>query len=168
MRYIPQSFYDNIASGMQPIVYIVIETQIGLRLYSNKQLDDHYEATTLLLDGSWLLDGSMTLGVDSIFYASKDPIIVSYDKLQETLSLKSKDLLTGYTLKKQSSFTVGLNNADRKLGALLAAEPFITRPLRVYIGDDETPSSEHIKLFEGVVDEVNIDVSKLTITAIED
>jgi len=160
-------FYRRVVTGEQPTIYITVTTHAGIRVFAEKQLNDHFDIASLLLDGSFLLGGSVTLGSMTEYMASKEPLLIAYDNIQRTMAPRKKDLLSGYMSKQQSSFTAVLNNADKALGKLMANEPFITRPLVVYLGYDEIPYSDHVKLFSGVINEIFVDNMSLRLTAVE-
>lgn len=166
MRRVSQNFYDRVNRGEQPTVYVVIKTQSGSRAYSQRALPDNFDVPTRLLDGAWTLDGSVSLGSGE-YMASKDPLVLSYGRSQATLSPKSGELLTGYTSKRQSTFQVVLNNADRTLAQLVASEPFISRPIEVWLGFDDTAYADHQKLWNGEVDEIEISLDSITLNAVE-
>ena len=45
-----------------PILYVVILTHLGYRAYAKKELSAVSDIEGNILDGSWILDGSQTLG----------------------------------------------------------------------------------------------------------
>lgn len=143
MYRLDSDFYSRLQKS-KPTVYVVISTHMTDRVFSGKALTDSYNFTT----------NSVSL--------------LAFDRLQKTLTARKRNLLSGFASKRQNTFKVSLNNSDRKLGALMIKEPFITRPLLVKLGFSDLDSSKHFTAYSGIIDEVKFTLKTIDIKAVED
>ena len=154
--------------GEVPVSYIVIETHMGYRAYAEKELTEVFDVgDPYLLDGSWILDGSVLLGVSSTGVIEKSGRVVSFGSFERNLQSIKNDILGSYQSKTLQSLSIELDNSDRYFSQLIAAEPFIGRPLIYYLGFEISPQSEHLKLFSGMITEMTV-MPTLTIEANEE
>lgn len=117
--------------GEIPIVYCRIDTHMGSRYYAEKQLPimgGIEQSARLLTAGSF----------------------------ERTINPRTDDLLTAYEGKQIQHISIELDNADRYFSRLIAKEPFIGRPISIFLGFDQDSQSEHISLFKGTVTEMNV------------
>ncbi len=115
-----------------------------------------FETGSLLLDGSWILDGSETLGSSYLGVIEKSDRIISFGSLERTSVPRSKNVLQSFEQKQLQNVTIMFDNRDKHFGRLLAKEPFLTRTLTVYWGFEDVVFAEHLKLFSGVINQVTM------------
>lgn len=159
-------FHNRVTRGEKPELYIVIHTQFGARAFAGETLSDNFDTVGKLYDGSYTYNGDITYG-DGDFLLSKLPLVKSYGGLNRTLSYQSKTLLVGATSKRQGSFTVVLNNADKFIEKMMQKEIFITRQLQVIAGFEDVPFNEHLIFFNGTIDETTATDIDVTVRAVE-
>jgi hypothetical protein len=82
------------------------------------------------------------------------------------LNPKTADFLAAYTRKQQQHISVTLDNADKYFSIMLGKEPFLSRPISIYIGFEDEAVANHICIFKGVISDVS-PLSILTISADE-
>jgi hypothetical protein len=144
MYHIPIATHKRIERGEIPILYTVIATHLGNRVYAKKTI------TAAAIAGS--------LGCL--------PRVLSFGSFERTLSPKKDDLLASYTRKQQQHIAVTLDNADKYFSILLGKEPFLSRPISIFIGFEDEAVANHVTIFKGVISEVSV-LSVLTIEADE-
>lgn len=159
-------FHNSIYADKTPEVYIVIQTALGTRAYSGETLMGIDNIAAVKYDGSRKYDGTWKYGGGQFLIENK-PIVVSWGRLNRTLSPQHSTLVSGLQGKRESQLTVQLNNADRKVGKELMTDPFITKSASLYLGFEGQPFTEHLRLFMGVVDTITVDLSKVTLVIVE-
>lgn len=133
MYRIPISTHNRIARGEIPILYLRITTHLGERTYAKKSI------TASAIAGSM---GCLAR-------------VLSFGSFDRTLSPKTSDLLASYTRKQQQHISVQLDNADGYFSRLLGKEPFLSRPISIYVGFEDEVAVNHIAIFNGVIAEVS-------------
>ena len=166
MLRVSQSFYDRVNRGEQPQTYIIIQTALGSRVYGGTALSDIFVPIGSIADGSRMADGSVVAGAGDVVI-SKEARILDMGTGSRSLSAQNKELLSGFTSKRQGSASVKLNNADRELSRLIAKEPFINRPISFKLGFEDVATVNHITYFSGIIDRITIDLSSLALDVLE-
>lgn len=161
-------FHNRLIKGEVPISYIVIETHMGYRAYAEKELIAIFDPVDpYLLDGSWILDGSVLLGSASAGVIEKSGRVKSFGSFERSLQSIKTDILGSYQSKTLQHMSIELDNSDRYFSRLIASEPFIGRPLIYYVGFEALSQSEHLELFSGMITEMSV-MPTLTIEANEE
>ncbi len=145
-----------------PPVYCLIHTDLGYRAYAEKELREVFEVDGIFLDGSYILDGSWTLGM-GLGLMDKGGRVISFGIFERTIQPIKRDVLESYEQKQLQHTSIVLDNEDRYFTKIIAKEPFLTKILCIYVGFESDPFAEHIKLFDGVITEISIDQSKFSI-----
>ena len=159
------NFHDRIERGEKPIPFVLIETDMGTRGYSERQFSDTWGETNLA-DGSVTADGSETAnpGLGFLEYTAR---LQSVSRPTRTISPKKLGLLIGYTQKQQATLRVKLANYDLYFSKLIAKEPFITKTLSVYVGFSDLPFSESLLVFKGNIENLSLDQKVMTLEVVE-
>jgi len=160
------NFHKRLMRGEVPISYAVIETHLGDRAYAEKELRGTFDPGGYLADGSHLADGSITAGGDSSGIIEKAGRVLSFGSFERTLQPKKDDVMIAYTGKQIQHISMEMDNSDRYFSQLIAKEPFIGRPITYYVGFEDDPPSEHLKIFSGRITEMSV-LPVLTIEADE-
>ncbi|MDH5664737.1 MAG: hypothetical protein OEY10_00365 [Nitrosopumilus sp.] len=160
------NFHNRVLRGESPEAYIEIKTHMGTRAYAEESVSEDAISVGRLADGTWLADGTVLAGGD-VYMLSRDKRVKQYGRLTDTIAAKQQDLLSAFSSKRQGSFTVTLDNTDLKLSALMASEPFISRPLYLKLGFEDIDASEHIILFRGIITDIQLTQTLVSLTAIE-
>lgn len=161
-------FHNRLEKGEVPISYIVIETHMGYRAYAEKELIGVFDPVApYLLDGSWILDGSVLLGSASAGIIEKSGRVIQFGSFDRSLQSMKNDILGSYQSKTLQHMNIDLDNSDRYFSQLIAMEPFIGRPLIYYVGFETLSQSEHLELFSGIITEMTV-MPTLTIEADEE
>ena len=158
--------YNKLTQGEIPIVYVLIGTHLGYRAYAEKKLGKVFDVLATILDGSWILDGSVHLGSDSIGTIDTSARLLNVGNFERTLTSKKDDVLIAFERKQLQHIFVELDHADRYFSKLISKEPFLSRNINLFIGFEEEPHTNHISIFEGVISEMSV-LSILTIEADE-
>lgn len=153
--------------GEIPISYIIVETHMGYRAYAEKELKAIFDPAGLLLDGSFILGGSETLGSASSGVIEKSGRVISFGSFTRVLQSIKDDVLGSYQSKTLQSMSIDLDNSDDYFSKLIATEPFIGRPVKYYVGFEDEAQSEHLKLFSGIIMEMTV-IQTLTLDANEE
>lgn len=161
------AFHDRLIRGEVPVSYIVIETHMGYRAYSEKELTGVFDILGLIADGSVIADGSELAGAASAGVLEKSARVKSFGSFERSLQSIKEDILGSYQSKTLQHMSVELDNSDRYFSQLIASEPFIGRPLVYYLGFEPLSQLEHLELFSGMITEMNI-MPTLTIEANEE
>ena len=166
MYRIPINFHKRLMRGEKPIAYAVIHTHLGYRAYAEKELAAVFEAAPRLLDGSWLLDGSATLGADSFGIIDKAARVLSFGSFEKTISPMKDDVITAYQGRQLQHMEIQLDNTDRYFSRLIPKEPFLGRSIEILVGFEAEPQHTHLQRFYGVISELSV-LPVLTIEADE-
>ena len=156
MYRIPKSMHDRLMRGEQPTPYVVIDTHMGYRAYATKELTASMDPDGLLADGSVTADGSETAGGASAGVIEKSARVLSFGQFERTLQPKKDDVLTALQSKQLQHIYIEFDNADRYFARLIAHEPFLGRPIRVYVGFEDESQSTHLRTFAGIVSELSM------------
>jgi hypothetical protein len=152
--------------GEVPITYLMIQTHMGYRAYAEKELTSIFDTQGNLLDGSFLLDGSVVLGSRSIGVIDKAARVLSFGSFERTIQSQKDDILASYSGKQLQHVSLELDNGDRYFSRLIATEPFLGRPANIYMGFEADPQGDHLSIFRGIISELSV-MPKLTIEADE-
>jgi hypothetical protein len=144
LYHVPIATYKRIIRGESPIIYMKITTHLGDRVYAKKVI------TASAIAGS--------LGCLAR--------VLSFGSFDRTLNPKTSDLLAAYNRKQQQHISVTLDNADSYFSILLGKEPFLSRPIAIYVGFEDEAAVNHITIFKGVISLVSV-LSILSIEADE-
>lgn len=142
--------------GEVPIAYCLIETHMGYRGYAEKELSGGFESEVYLADGSVTADGSVIAGGGSTGTIGKSARVISFGSFERTISPETADALLAYTRRQLQHISVELNNTDLFFSQLIAKEPFLGRPINIYVGFEADPQSEHMSIFKGVITELSM------------
>jgi hypothetical protein len=163
---VPISFHKRLLRGETPLTYVTIDTHFGKRAYAEKEMSGVFEGTGVILDGSFLLDGSETLGAGSIGYMEKSARLLSHGSFERTIQPEKDDIMTAYSRKQLQHISIELDNADGYFARIIPREPFLGRPISVYVGFEDEPPSDHLRPFAGIISELSV-LSVMTIEADE-
>jgi hypothetical protein len=144
LYHIPIATHKRIIRGEVPILFLKITTHLGNRVYTKKAI------TTAAIAGN--------LGCLAR--------VLSFGSFDRTLNPETSDLLAAYNRKQQQHISVTLDNADNYFSILLGKEPFLSRPINIFIGFEDEAVANHVTIFKGVISEVSV-LSILTIEADE-
>lgn len=163
MYRVPIKFYNKLMAGEIPVAYAVIQTHLGYRAYGEKELTDVFGILRLLADGSVVAGGGETAGMDSTGTIEKSGRIVGIGKFDRTIQPRGRNVLAAWTGKQAQHSSIDLDNADRYFSRLIVAEPFLGRPLTVYVGIESSPQSEHLRVFSGLIAEIGVNRTVMTL-----
>jgi len=153
---LPITFHKRLMRGEIPTPYVLIETAMGYRAYAERELPGIFEYGGLLADGSVTADGSEVAGSDGIGVLEKSARVLGFDSFTRTLQSEREDILTSFTSKKIESATVELDNADKHFSKMIPKEPFLGRPIWIFVGYPDEPQADHISLFSGTIKELSM------------
>jgi hypothetical protein len=154
-------------SGQIPVTFFLIQTNLGYRAYAEKELAFIFDLSGKLADGTYLADGSITAGIGSQGIIEKSGRVVSVSGFERTIQPTRDNVLLSYQGKQLQHLSVVLDNADHYFTRLIAKEPFLGRPLSEYVGFDDLPLGEHLKIFEGTISEIKVTPKNITLEAEE-
>lgn len=160
-------FHNRLMQGKVPVPYIVIRTGHGYRAYAEKELVGVFDTAGYIADGTYSADGTITAGALSAGVLEKSARVISFGAFNRSLQPINSDILGGYQSKALQSLAVELENSDRHFSRLIAADPFIGMQIKYYVGFEDLPQSEHIKIFSGIINEITL-MPKMTIEANEE
>ena len=150
------SFHNRSMRGERPVIYCLIHTDLGYRAYAHKELAKIFEIDDLiLLDGSWLLDGSKLMGT-GLGLLDKQGRVLDFGSFERTIQPRKKDFLNSYDSKSLQHATVLMDNRDRYFSRMLPKEPFLTKEISIYAGFEADPMAEAVQLFGGRITEIGI------------
>ena len=158
--------HKRLQRGEIPVVYVIIETHMGNRVYAEKELAAVFDAAARIADGTYTADGTYLAGGDSLGVLEKSARVLSYGSFERTIQPKKNDVLSAYGGKQLQHISLELANADAYFSKLIAQEPFIGRPISIYVGFESEPQATHLSLFKGVIAEMSV-MPTLTIEADE-
>lgn len=167
MYRVPITFHNKLMAGEIPAAYVLIHTHLGYRAYGEKELSDVFGVLRLLANGSAVAGGEETAGADSTGTIEKSGRILDIGTFDRTLQPRGGNVLTAWTGKQSQHIAVRLDNADRHFSRLIVGEPFIGRPLTVYVGFESSPQSEHLRVFTGTIMEISFESESMTLEADE-
>lgn len=153
--------------GEKPLAYVLFQTHLGYRAYAEKEMSGFFDPYGLLANGTVLGDGSELAGAASDSVIEKSARLKDLGDFERSLQPRSSDILMAFYGKQLSHASIGLDNTDHYFTRLMMREPFLTRPMNIYIGFDSMPMSEHISMFKGVVSEVSVTLTTMTVEADE-
>ena len=159
----PLAFHKNLMMGKMPIIYCMIETHLIQRTYSTRELGGVFSAIGLIADGSVLADGSELAGSQAIGGGEKAGRVVDFGNFSRTVETTSTDIFASFSLKQQQHISIVMDNTDYYFTKLLAKEPLLSRKMGIYVGFEEHPQGDHFNVFSGLITEVSIDMSTMTL-----
>lgn len=167
MYRIPIEFYKRLQRGEIPITYITIETHFGTRAYAEKTLSGVFAGSAGgRLDGSWLLDGSETLGVSDIGYLDSAARVLEFGAFERTIQPEKDSIMASVSSKQLQRLSIELDNADGYFARIIPREPFLGRPINIYVGFEDDAPTNHLRPFAGIITEMRV-MQTLTIEADE-
>lgn len=166
MYRVPLSVHKRLKRGEVPLVYMVIETPLGSRAYAEKELPAAFSVSGNRGDGTVPGDGTVLGGSDAIPMLEKSGRVLSYGAYERTIQPRKDDVLTAYTGKQLQHITITLDNADGYFSRLIPKEPFLGRPISLYVAFEAEPQTTRMKRFGGIISELSM-MEKMTIEADE-
>ena len=103
------NFQQKIKQGKWPIPYLIVETDAGIRIISEKMLSNTFSTSISIADGSVIADGSMIAG-GQLYLSMGSARLLSLSSINNAVQLSKFDALTSSTIKRQGSITVELDN----------------------------------------------------------
>jgi hypothetical protein len=134
----------------------MIQTHLGYRAYAEKELTTGFDTLAAIADGTYLADGTNIAGSDSIGVIDKSARVISFSSFERTIQPQKNDVLTAYSGKQLQHISIELNNTDRYFSRLIPKEPFLGRPVNVYVGFESDPQGEHLSIFRGIISELSV------------
>jgi len=163
-----QNWRDNVAKGNEPIPYILINTDLGIRGYAARDMSFLSLSPGYLADGTYDADGTITAGGDSFDILSYDAKVLSFGTVSRNMKPRVNDLFAAFQNKEMATMDIVLNNADRYFTRLLPKEPFLGKQIRLYLAMPDSQFADHLKIFSGKINQYNDRQGQFTITAQED
>lgn len=155
MYRVPIRMHRRLMRGEVPITYCLIQTHLGWRAYAQKQLSAVFDAEASIADGTFLADGTIIAGGYSVGLIDKGARVLSFGSFERTLQPLNDDVLTAYSGRQLQHISLELDNVDRYFSRLIAKEPFLGRPISLYVGFEEDPQGDHMSIFRGIVSELS-------------
>jgi hypothetical protein len=134
----------------------MIQTHLGYRAYAEKELTTGFDKLAAIADGTYLADGTIIAGSDSVGVIDKSARVLSFSSFERTIQPQKSDVLTAYSGKQLQHISIELNNTDRYFSRLIPKEPFLGRPVNVYVGFEADPQGEHLSIFRGIISELSV------------
>lgn len=154
MYRLPITFHKRLMRGEVPVTYCMIETHMGWRGYAEKELAGGFESVAYIADGSYSADGSIIAGGGSVGSIGKAARVLSFGSFERTIQPKTAEMLISYTRRQLQHISLDLDNADLYFSRLIASEPFLGRPIQIYVGFEAEPA-DHISIFKGIITELS-------------
>lgn len=156
--------------GALPLVVVVLQTERGVRVWSDRMLTDAETWTPAggtLADGTATADGTLAAGVQIM------PILERAARLTDPGSPADQllgadqldQLSTALTGRQVADLTVSLDNGDRALSQALAVESWLSGALSLAFGYRGLPRQDWLERFRGVVGRIEITREAVRITA---
>ena len=164
------NFHNRVHGGESPIVYVMITTDMGARVFAEKELGQIFDPTggTIFFDGSWIFDGTQDFGLETPGIINKgEGRLLSISGFERTIQPKTKDVLNSLATKQVQYLYITLDNVDHYFSKIIVKEPFLTKEIDVYVGFDDRPYSEHLTLFKGNITEYEINSKNMQLRAEE-
>lgn len=133
MYRVPLTLHKALQEGQNPVIYCVIDTGMGKRVYSGKEL---------------------TCTISSAL--EKSARVVSFGSFERTIQPKRSDVLTAYGDKQTQHLSMQFDNADGYFARMVAKEPLVGATLSVRFGLESDTSTSHISIFSGTISEVSL------------
>jgi len=163
---LPLNFHNRLTRGEVPIAYIMIRTHLGYRVYAEKEPVGIFGASVFLADGTYLADGTIIAGGGSVGTIDKGARVINIGTFERTLQALKDDVLTALSAKQLQHVSIELDNTDGYFARMIPREPFLGRPINIYVGYEADPQGEHLSIFRGVISELSV-LSIMTIEADE-
>lgn len=164
----PLQLHKGLQNGEVPIVYLLINTPMGWRGYSTKELNAGFaEESAHIADGAVLADGSHTAGSGDYGLIDLQGRIISIGKLSRTISPANTSILGAYKNRQLQHLSFTLVDTDDYFTKMLPTEPFISCEVRVYVGFDYSPHTDHLRIFNGKISDIKVKQTCIEIEAEE-
>ena len=141
MYRVTADFHNALMRGEKPVLYCVITTHMGKRVYAAKELQ-------------------VTIS-DAL---EKSARVLDFGSFERTAMPLTRNVLTAYSSKQLQHIRIQLDNSDAHFAKLSAKEPFLSRPISVYVGFESIAATSHLSLFTGKIVELSV-LNILTIEA---
>ncbi len=161
MYRIPLQFHRRLQRGEVPITYIVIETHLGYRAYSAKEMSRTFDISGYYADGTYVADGTTLAGSLTIGLIDRGARILSFGSIERTIQPRKSEILSAYSGKQMQNVSIELDNADRYFSRLIAREPFLGRPMSIRCGYEADGYLSHISLFAGVITDISLQATMI-------
>lgn len=164
----PLTLHKGLQQGELPIVYLLINTPMGWRGYSTKEINAGFsEDDPHLADGSVTADGSHTAGSGDYGMLDLQGRIIQIGRLSRTIAPSNSNILGAYNNRQLQHLSFTLADHDDYFTKMLPSEPFIGSEVRVYVGYDDSPHSEHLRIFNGKISDISVTQTGIEIDAEE-
>ncbi|MFH1232108.1 MAG: hypothetical protein V1709_11510 [Planctomycetota bacterium] len=143
---VPPNFYNRVRAGDKPVIYTLIITAKGSRVYAQ---DD------------------MTGVFDEGGYIEKEGRLKTISGLGRSVESVSRDVIDNLQSIERNTFTAVYDNSDYHFSKLIPYEAFISKMLYVYIGYEQNVTADHVLLLTGKIIETEITADEFAVTAEE-
>ena len=173
MREVSDGYHDRIMAGQKPIIYLIVTTIMGDRVYSNRGVDMTSTRAPLLdHNGDFVTDHNgeqiITAVSDFSFSAlSVEARVITFGTLGRELTNRKSTIVGSYNFKKQESFSFSLSNHDDAIAELMPQEPFIGAAVTVYAGFNDLAAIDHFPLFTGEITDADVNGIEVDFQALE-
>lgn len=135
----------------------VFQNAHGVRIFGESDPDPELLglAGPRLADGSWVADGSITAGRDSLQVIGHGGLVLKWGSLRETLVPTESDLLGSLKQSETGAVTLTLNNAaepfDKQFSLIQATEPLLGAQGKIMLTFPGVPIRDAATRFSGRV-----------------
>lgn len=160
-------FHDRINKGEMPIMYALIETDLGWRAYGLKELRGTFDPAGQMADGSANTESSLYAGSTSLGTIDRQGLVLDFGSFERSISAKTRDVLGSLEQKQLQHASITLSNHDHYFTKMFPNEPFLGKPLSIYFGFEGDSWGNHFPVFKGAVSEIDFQSNKIILTADE-
>jgi len=151
----PLTLHKGLHRGETPIVYVMINTPMGWRGYSTKEINSGFtEESPRLADGTITADGTYTAGAGDYGMLDLQGRIVSIGKLSRTIRPSNTDIIGAYQNRQLQHISFTLADHDDYFTKMLPSEPLLNSEVRIYVGFDSDPHTDHLRIFNGYISSI--------------
>lgn len=160
-------FHKKLEADKVPIMYCLIETNMGWRAYGFKELKGTFDPESAVADGTYNSNSSVFAGSTAIGAIDRAGKVLSFGSFERTISPRTKDVINSMEYRQLQHTQVTLSNHDQYFTKLIPTEPFLTKPLKVFFGFEGDSFTEHLSVFRGVISEIRVEGDNIVLEADE-
>lgn len=160
-------FHNKLEANKTPIMYCLIETDMGWRAYGFKELKGTFDPVAAIADGTVNSGSSYYAGSTAMGAVDRSGRVLSFGSFERSISARTKDVINSLEYRQLQHTQVMLSNHDHYFTKLLPTEPFISKPMNIYFGFEGDSFSEHLSVFKGTISEIRVEGDSLVLEADE-
>ena len=158
-------YFEKLNDGKKLIAFCQITNSAGVRIFGTISPPENVNVpeSPQIYDATYTYNGAITYGSNSNTVIDYGGRVLSWGELRETLLPDEDDLILSQQAQEISTVSLVLNNADKYFSKLLGRENLISATVEIIVGFLEIGKSDFLSIFEGAVNDFELNSTDIVL-----